>query len=395
MQKIGILIERQRAYGRQLCEGIVHYAQERNNWELDMLQWEDLLRPRHLEKFDGFIARLINDEVAAAILQTNKPVVDVYVSRERPGVASSDQQADMIGQMAVQHFIEHKFTRFAFFGHEGKRYSDLRRSAFVRSLQLNHFDCDVYTPPKSILQSFDEVVLRQERYQVGSERKSIVRWLTKIRKPVAVFCSHDLRAYQLCSICRDIGIKVPTEVAILGVDDDALICNFTTPTISSIDPNAEGIGFAAGKELCNLLKGGTPHAIRTNPGRLVERGSTRTYPIEPSWLSDALVFIQGNVTRKLTASDVYAVVGKSHTKVNDAFRRTLGTTVTREIARSRINEAIRLLKSTSLPLSDVARQSGFASIQYFTNAFTTAVGNSPASFRAQVTGCERNRSPRP
>ena len=384
MKKIGILIERQRSYGRQLCEGIVRFAQSQKDWTLNMLEWDDLQQTEFLKKFDGFIARLINDQVAAPLQRTRKPIVDVYVSHERQGIASSDQLARRIGQMAVRHFVEHMFTRFAFFGHEGKRYSDLRKNAFIRCLQLNHFSCDIYKPPKSALKSFDEVVLRQERYQIGTERKAIIQWLSKLKKPVAVFCSHDLRAYQLCDICREIGIKVPSEVAILGVDNDSLICNFTDPTLSSIDPNAEGIGFAAAEELERLFNGEPPRSIHTQPVRLIERGSTKTYPVDPPWLSDALVLIRGSVAKRLTASDVYKHVGKSHTFVNQAFHDVLNTTISKEIAATRIAEAKRLLRSSLLPLSEIAKQSGFASMEYFTNSFSSAVGQSPAAYRAEA-----------
>ena len=384
MKKIGILIERQRSYGRQLCEGIVCFAQTRNDWTLNMLEWEDLRSPERLKTLDGFIARLINDQISDALERTHKPIVDVYVNRQRDGISSSDQAALQIGQMAAKHFIEHRFTHFAFFGHEGKPYSDLRRDAFVNSLQLNHFSCKVYKTPKTALQAFDEVVLRQERYQAGPERKSIIRWLSNLERPIAVFCSHDLRAYQLCSICRDIGIKVPDEVAILGVDDDALICNFTNPTISSIDPNAKEIGFAAAEELEQRFLGNPPRSIRTRPGHLIERGSTKTYPVDPPWLSDALVLIKSSISKRLTATDVYKHVGKSHTLVNKAFREVLGTTVMKEIAATRITEAKRLLRNSHLPIAEVAKLSGFASLEYFTNAFSIAVGQSPANYRASM-----------
>jgi len=382
MTKIGILIERQRTYGRQLCEGIVHFAQRKTDWALSMLEWDDVQRAENLKEFDGFIARLIDDRIAETFLQTGKPVVDVYVSRERKEFSSSDQHARRIGQMAVRHFIEHKFSRFAFFGHEGKRYSDLRRNAFVHCLELNHFACDVYRAPPSAMKTFDEAVLKKELYHVGAERKAIVRWLARLDKPVAVFCSNDLRAYQLCSICRDEGIDVPNEVAILGVDNDSLVCNFTFPTLSSIDPNAEGIGLAAAEELDRRLNGSEPQVIRTPPSELIERGSTNTYPLTPPWLSDALVFIKGSVAKRLSASDVYEHVGKSHTLVNRAFHDILHTTVAQEIAATRINEAKRLLRSSLLPMSEIAKLSGYSSLEYFTNSFSSVVGTSPAAYRA-------------
>jgi len=381
MKKIGILIERQRGYGRQLCEGVVRFAQTQGDWALGMLEWDDLKRADRLKGFDGFIARIINDQVADVFRRTNKPVVDVYTSRLRPEFSSADQWARCIGQMAVRHFVEHRFTRFGFFGHEGKRYSDLRRDAFVHCLALNHFPCSIYQPPLSSLRHFDEVVLQKESYRIGAERKHIIRWLSKLEKPTAVFCSHDLRAYQLCAICRDEGVKVPSEVAILGVDNDALVCHFTDPTLSSIDPNADGIGFDAARELNRLLGGGTPQAIRTKPCGLIERGSTKNYPIDPPWLSDALVLIKGNVARRLTAADVYRHVGRSHTLVNQVFRNVLGTTVAKEIAATRIAEARRLLRASLLPLSEIARLSGFSSLEYFTNSFSAAVGKSPAAYR--------------
>jgi len=151
--------------------------------------------------------------------------------------------------------------------------------------------------------------------------------------------------------------------------------------LSSIDPNAEGIGYAAAEELCRLLNGEAPRAIRIPPGQLIERESTKTYPIDPPWLSDALVFIRGNVAKCLTAADVYRHVGKSHTCVNRAFRAVLNTTVTAEIAATRINEARRLLRTSHLPLSSISKLSGFSSLEYFTNSFSAAVGESPAAYR--------------
>ena len=127
-----------------------------------------------------------------------------------------------------------------------------------------------------------------------------------------------------------------------GVADE-LTCYFASPAISSIDPDAETIGRSAAKILDDMLNGKsdcTPH-VAVKPKGLVERGSTQTYPIDPPWLSDAMVFIRANVARRLTASDVFNHIGKSHSAVDDAFRRVLDTTVSSEIANSRIDEAER------------------------------------------------------
>ena len=355
MKKIGILIERQRAFGRQLCSGIVQYAQTCDDWSLTMLDWDDLTCTSHLKGFDGFIVRVTNDAVAKTFAQTGKPLVDVFEGCTSQPFVKVIQDATRISQLAVRHFILHHFSAFGFFGHEGMAYSDMRRHAFVECLRLHRMGCFIYDTPASAIRNFEYNVMKKEKYSADSEERSIARWVRKLPKPIAVFASHDLRAYQLIKVCRELGVAVPSEIAVLGVDDDEILCNFTDPTISSIDPNACGIGFKAAETLSALMVGThCPPIIRVKPTRLIERKSTAIFPLDPPWLSDALVFIRANVRKRLSALDVYRHVGHSHTMVNDAFRKVLKTTVSKEIANSRIIEAYRLVSTTTIPFAEIA-----------------------------------------
>ena len=385
MKHIGVMIERVRSYSRRLCEGIIQYCKGRDDWSLVMLDWKDISAPEKLKKLDGFIARVVDSQSAKAFASTGRPVVDVLCHVAHPSFATCDQNAISIGQLAVRHFIEHRFTRFAFFGHEGHPYSDRRRKAFVDELRKNRRTCDVYPTPSSAINDFNTKIIKEDRYITDKESNIIRRWILRLEKPVAVFCSNDLRAYQLTNECNHSGIKIPDDVAVLGVDNDELTCYFTSPAISSIDPNAECIGYSAAKILNELMEGkldGVPH-VTVNPKGLTERGSTQVYPIDPPWLSKALVFIRSNVSKRLTASDVFKYVGKSHTMVDTIFKNMLGTTVSREIAKSRLDEATRLLYQTELSLERIAMLSGFASVQYFTRSFTQAFGKSPGLYRSE------------
>lgn len=386
MKQIGILIERQRAYGRSICLGISRFAQEHEDWSLKMLEWSDADNPRRLQDYDGFIVRILNERIARTFASTGKPVVDVFHEREWPGISSVDQHARLVGQMAARHFIEHKFTNFAFCGFNGRSYSDKRRDAFTRCLKLNHFTCSVYNSPPSALSDFDNAVIRQERLSFGADNRRMAKWVKALPKPIAVFCSHDLRAYQLMEICRKGGIRIPDEVAVLGVDNDELVCNFVTPTLSSIDLDGDLVGYTAASTLSERLDDpdSSPRHHKIKPKRLICRQSTQTYPLEPFWLSDALVFIRGNVTHHLTAADVFAHVGRSHTLVSQVFKKKLGTTVQKEIQRTRLVEAKRLVTTTTLPLTEIARRAGFASLQYFCTTFTAAFGNPPTKFRTAI-----------
>lgn len=385
MKNIGILIERERAFSRDLCSGIIHHAQECKDWSLTMLDFESSINPSIAGKFDGFIIRAINQKIVDAFAATKKPVIDLFEEMTTSPFVRVMQNPTKIGQMAVRHFLQHRFTSFGFFGHEGAAYSDMRRDAFVECLRLHRKKCFVYKTPKSAILNFELDVMLKEKYNVSTEKRSIINYIRKIPKPIAVFCSHDLRAHQLITTCREIGVDVPSEIAILGVDDDEMLCTFSSPSISSINPNAYGIGRKAAQTLSAMMNGEQVEPIiRVNPGQIVTRASTEIFTLNPPWVSDALVFITKNVHRGISASDVYSHVNRSHTVVDQAFREALDSTVAKEIAGARLREAHRLVVSTDLPFSAVFKLSGFSSIQYFTRSFTAAYGKSPMKVREKT-----------
>lgn len=382
MQTIGIAIDRQRTYGRRLCQGIVDYARANTDWTLRIVEFDEFERTSRVTDCDGFIARVLNDRLAERLAATGKPVVDVFCERTHDGFASVDQNARLVGQLAARHFIEHLFSRFAFCGYNGLSYSDMRRDSFVHCLDLNHFDCKVYRTPPSVIRELGSKRSRSESLHRPSDGRRLRNWLAALAKPVAVFCANDMRAYQTIQACHALGIRVPEEVAVLGVDDE-LVCEFLSPTLSSIDPNGRGVGFKAAETLDRMLANPrvVPPPATVEPLRLVARGSTNIFPVNPPWLSSALVFIRSNITQKLTASDVYRHLGKSHTLVDTAFRNVLRSSVQKEINRQRLAEAKRLINSTDLPVGQVAKLAGFASPQYFCAAFGKAFGQSPSAMR--------------
>ena len=139
----------------------------------------------------------------------------------------------------------------------------------------------------------------------------------------------------------------------------------------------------AAKLLDSMLHGGAPGKIVVPPRGAVTRLSSETYPVEPEWLSGALTFIHRNVASNLSASDVFAHLGLSHTIVEQTFRRILHTTVQKEIINSRIEEARHLLNTTAIPVAEVARLSGFSSAEYFCRTFVAHNGKSPGEWRKE------------
>ena len=383
MKRIGLIIERHWHYGRHLCEGIAAYSREAGDISLEFLEWEAVNDSKALRQFDGFIARIWSSEMAVLLKASERPVIDVYSGEPRDDFVLVDQNARLISQLAVHHFIEHRFARFAFCGYAFQRYSTLRREFFVHALELNHYPCDVFEDKSFSADTFGQKIIGKGNYDAGIRTASLERWLKKLEKPVAVFCAHDLVALNLIKVCQEIGIDVPREVAVLGADNDPLLCDFTNPTISSIDPNPFEIGYQAVMTLDQWMDNPTqkPANVKPVPTGLVERMSTQVFPFPEPWLTDALIYIRRNVARNINASEVFSFLKLSHTTVEKAFRSRLGVSVRQEIARVRIEEAKRLLEKTTLPLAEVCSLSGFSSKAYFTAAFNETTGTTPLKWR--------------
>ena len=385
--RVAVIVERDRAYGRELCCGIADAALREDGWTLEFLDADSLKRSKSLHGFDGVIARVADDAMAARLVASGLPVVDVFCNKRYPLLGSADGDQTAIGRKAAEHFLARRFTSFAYCGYEGYNYSDERRDAFVALLKSQYFSCSVFKTPRRALAEYDASVTRREDVTLGADAHSLAQWLKGLPPHTAVFCCHDTRAYQVLCVCRSENIAVPDNLAVLGVDNDPLVCSFVTPSISSIDNSGHRVGAAAVAVLSRMMRSEAarknPPAIRVKPGEVILRRSTETYAFAQKWISDALVYISRNVEKRLTTEDVAAFVGKSLPMVEEGFRKALGRTVQQELIESRLSAAKRLLANTELPVADIVARSGFASAQYFCRMFKADTGLTAERWREQ------------
>jgi len=386
-KRVGVLVELTREFGRDLCKGITDFACSHEGFIPFFITPETLKRKSELKSYDGFIARVMSDEMAATLAALKKPIVDMYYDKPRPGFAIVKTNHSRIGRLAAEHFLERKFKNFAFCGFAGGRFSNYCSRAFQRALAAKGHRCHSYQPDARAKYEFDSTVLINEQLNRAPDAKALAKWIALLPKPVAVFCPNDLRAWQLLQVCKECDIHVPHDIAILGLDNDVIVCGFSNPMISSIDPDTPAIGREAARTLVEMMNDPDfrkKTLIRqVNPNRVIGRASTEVYPIDPPWLSDALVYMRKRVSDQLTADDVFKHLGLSHTTVNRTFRKVLNITVQKEIAAARMEEARRLLENTDLKTAQIAERSGFASATYFVHTFTQAHGISPISWRKQ------------
>lgn len=386
--KVAVFVETSRAYGRALCEGVADFAQANGQWifEGGGQSWEEGLRglPRDV---DGVIARIPDAKMARALSRLKIPVVDIYRWRDYAGISSADADHAAIGRLAAAWFLERRFKHFAFCGYTGAPFSDLRGEAFRAAVEAQGFACSLYRERAYEADYLGQMILQAESYGEPPDRTRILAWLKGLPRPTALFCCHDIRAYQAALLCKEAGLDVPRDVAVMGVDNDRILCGFTHPMLSSVDPDAHRIGWEGAQHLYALMT----HARRfvrhllVSPRQVVERASTETDPVEPQWLSETLRFIRQNLASGVNAEEVIRHVGLSHTQVERAFTKALGHTVHREIARLRMREACRLLAESASPASEVSRLAGFSSPQYFNRLFTRQFRLTPVQYRQRCT----------
>lgn len=383
-KRIAVAAERASAYGRNFICGVAEVAERHPEWSLELID-PAAATAKASSGFDGWICRVTDKRMANALKRGGCPVVDCLCAVETPGFASVKTDADEIGRLAAEHLVKHRFSNFAFCGYRRVPFSDRRRNAFSAVLAETGRDVSIYRPTFNGKNRFGSDFLLGTRVESPPDADDLAIWLKRLPKPVGVFCCDDVRASQLMMLCRATGFSVPDDVAILGVDDDPIYCTFSTPRLSSIDPDATEIGRVAALTLAKMMedadKAAKPPQLTIPPKGIVARESTNTYPNAPRWFAEAISFIRDNAAKGISASDVFHHVGFSRTLVEDVFRKSGSASVQKLIAQARIEEAKRLLDTTSLPVKEIASLSGFSTLEYLSRAFAAATGVSPSAWR--------------
>lgn len=367
-------------HSRAFCEGAASYLRNRCGWSVRLVMRDDIRSAATLRPYDGVIAREIRSEDYKILEACGKPVVEAAVKGTgSPLFAAVDCDERALSDLAARHFLERGFTSLAFCGYRGVAFSDARERHFIAAVKAAGKSAIVFrengreSPEKQLFEDAEP------------SEAAFCAWVLSLPKGTGVFCANDVLAHRCLSVCLARRIRVPRELSILGADDDFLLCNVNDPSLSSIALNAHGIGAGAARLLQKILEGKTKGPVghlyeEVPPGRVQVRNSTEIYRFGPDWLSDALVYIDRNAA-KISASDVYRQVAKSHTTVNAAFAEHLQTTVQKRILNVRMSEAKRLLEDDALSISALATALGFPSVQYFSNLFRLHFNTPPAAYR--------------
>ena len=207
-------------------------------------------------------------------------------------------------------------------------------------------------------------------------------WIKSLPKPAAVMCLYDQPAVLFLKVCRKLGISVPAQVSVLGVDNDVLICETASPPLSSLQPDHESMGYIAAQKLDALISHRT--SKRREPvlkHRIIERDTTKKTSPSAALVQRALDFIADHVSTGIGVSDVVSYLGVSRRLADLRFREIENRSILETIENRRLKIAIEKLKSTTWPITRIVTASGYSSLQAMEAAFRKRFCRPPRSFR--------------
>ena len=383
-RKVLVAVRMGNATGRQRLRGIYRYLAEHGDWDVQLVRSEAELTTAHVHQacaggVEGFLICVHPAARTTAALASARLPVATFSDAPVPGASRRflhlpDEGNVLIGETAARHFLS--LGRYRSFGFvpdtDGLFWSHLRLEGFKRALGRRSGDFFLYS--------------RSGGTGEASDIRALSQWLGSLPKPAAVMAAWDYRAAQVLSACHDAGLAVPSQVAVLGVDDEEFICEGVVPHLSSIRVDREGQGFAAAAALDGMLSGQRRKALDTAPFRsvrLVVRESTA--PLAPSaeLAARALSFIEREACTGITVDDVVRHLGVSRRLADLRFHELGLGGIGESIRRHRLEAARRLIGSTRQSLAQIASACGFANTDSLRNLLRRRFGYSIRELRKQ------------
>ena len=387
--QVAVLVETSTEYGRGLLRGILRYSRLQGPWSLHMA-------PGHLHqafpkgaswKGNGVIARIGSPETERRVRSMRLPCVvsSLIEWRSAPGLKRFGEirtDADGIARMGAEHLLEAGFRRFAFCGFVDCHWSTLREKAFLHLMRDRGYPCATH---RIACANWMQSPRWMENWQ--QEEPEMIRWVKSLPKPVGLMACNDACGREVLQACAAAGLRVPDEVAVVGVDNDEMMCELSSPPLSSVALDVEKAGYEAASLLDDLMKGKGENGniVWVRPTHVVVRPSSDVIAQEDPVVARALQLIRDRARHNLGVNDVCEQVGVSRRTLEKRFSRAVNRTILSEIMRCCVERAKRLLVETELPCHKIAREAGFGSLKTFNRTFSRSAGTTPQNFRHRST----------
>jgi len=373
-KRVALLVETSKAFGRGVLRGISRWQREHEPWRVFADERgfnEPVPDDMVTADLDGIITRLQRRQMPAAWQRSDLPVVSLRWEEAdvpSPGV-HSDETA--IAQLAADHLLEQGFLQLAFCGVD-TRWSRLREQAFAAHAEARGVTAAVFDRPQA-----------RRTGMRPDDVRAIARWIESLPKPVGIMAAYDVRALEVLDAVRSLGLACPDDVAVIGVDNDEVLCELAAPALSSVNQNLECIGYEAARLLAAKMAGrAVPEtSLFVPPLGVAVRRSTDVLAVADPDVRRGLRLIRAKACAGLTPDEVATATDLPRRSLDRQFTKLLGRSIHDEIARTKLQAAKRLLAETDLKLAAVAARCHFAHAAQLCNIFRRTYNETPTDYR--------------
>lgn len=288
------------------------------------------------------------------------------------GIPNITADYDLTGAMVARRFLARGFQNFAFFGYSNVCWSDARLEGFRKRIELAGFGDKLF---HYNLQQIDSLW--------AYNLPMLSEWLKSLPKPVAIMACDDTQGAILLQACNSFGIRIPSEAAIMGVDNDEILCNLSNPALSSVNIDIEGGGYEAAKLAERMVREhdfeGEDVVLR--PMNIVSRMSSNIYATKDTAILTALQYISANIDKKILVDDVLQQVPLSRRLLEQRFLKVTGTTIYKYISELRMDRFAELLLSSQDSIANIAARLDEPDTKSISRRFLAIKGCTPSEFR--------------
>ncbi len=384
-KRVGVMMELDKPYKRHVSvfAGIYGYARENPDWKIVVDEWADFSLPGKRGRavpYDGIIGRLsvLGAERAKRL---EVPAVNVWLSSPAKGLHGVFPDFAKSGDLVAEHLIGRGFRYLAAitqvddvssFRQAGAMEARARRGDGTGWLG----NCALTQPDGP--ESWRDTV------------KTLTRWMDGWKLPMGLLVREPSFARLIIEMAGDRGWSVPQQLAIVCSHNEGVQCEQPEPGLTAVELPYEECGYEAAKLLDRLMEskrqGGSPfHAPETillAPVGIVTRHSTDFFAVDNALVQQAMQYVAANLTKPLSPVSIAKEMKVSRRTLDLRFTEALGTTVSNEIARLRIEHVKRELTAPGKhKVADIAKRTGFASTRTLNDLFLKSVGMTPKAFR--------------
>lgn len=377
LKRVAILVETTRSYTRDLLAGVSRYLDAHGPWStfLELRAFESSLPP-WLDGWDGdgILMRTHSAEMAQAIASTGVPAVELRSTNYRDDIPFVGMDNALIGESVADHFLNHGYRRFAAYTLDTEAFFRERVRNFVTRIEKQNHPCELL-PAQSESSPGDWEAHQHE----------LITWLESLRKPVGIFATNDQLAVRLIDACRRAGISVPEEIAVVGCENEITLCEFSSPTLTSVRFDGHAVGYRAAGILDRLMQGKafSTKEVLIPPRGIEVRASSDEFVLEDPLVLRAVRHIRDYAFTGIKVADICAFTNVSRSTLERRMKQAIGRGTKAEILRVRFREVNRLLRNTNLTIDAIADVTGFSHTHYLQTTYRERYNMTPGQYRRQ------------